>query len=102
MIDLKKIYKEFDNCECGVKHVCSVEDIEVYIGARFDVGKILKKNNFPKDLLVVCDKTTLSVSKDAIESLKDFNLDMLVYDDLRVATMDDVNLVMNRTKEKSS
>jgi glycerol-1-phosphate dehydrogenase [NAD(P)+] len=54
------------------------------------VGEILANNDFPKNLLLVCDKNTLKASRGIEESLSAFSVEYKIYDDLRVATMENV------------
>ena len=51
------------------------------------VGEILKKNNFPENILIVADKDTLNAAKGIEESLKDFSVEYKVYNEIRVADM---------------
>lgn len=39
----------------------------------------------------MCDKNTLNASSGTVESLSGFSVEYKVYDDLRVATMENVN-----------
>ena len=54
------------------------------------VGEILKKNGFPKNILLVADKNTLAAAKGIEESLKDFSVECKIYDEIRVARMEHV------------
>lgn len=89
-MDVIGLIREFENCSCGARHECSLKDVEIGSGLVHKVGEILKKNRFPKNLLLVADKTTLAVSEGILPSLRDFNLTLKIYDDLRVARMEDV------------
>lgn len=75
------------SCECGVTHETSIRDIRVGSGLVHQVGQILKDNGFPKQILLVADKNTLKAADGILESLKDFDLEQHIYDDLRVADM---------------
>lgn len=55
------------------------------------VGDILTKNGFAGRILLGCDKNTLKASSGIVESLSGFFVEYKVYDDLRVATMENVN-----------
>ena len=57
------------------------------------VGEILKKNGFPKNLLLVADKTTLKAATGVEKSLKDFAVTYYIYDTLRVAKMSNVKII---------
>ena len=54
MIDLKKIIKDFSDCDCGLKHELNIKDIRVGSGITKDVGNILKENGFGKKLACKC------------------------------------------------
>ena len=81
------------DCACGKKHETAVKDVRIGSGLVHSVGKILRKNGFSNTLLVVADKNTMKASEGIVESLEGFELEFKIYDDLRVATMDDVNSV---------
>ena len=86
-------FDEYKNCKCGVDHNCNIKDIEIGPDLRYKVGEILDKNNFPKRVLVVCDKNTHDVTLGLMESMKGYYITILLYDNLRVAKMDDVRAV---------
>ena len=93
MIDLVALKKEFENCPCGVKHELNVKDIRVGSKITSKTGEILKENNFPTNILFVADKTTLAVSEGILDALKDFTLTFKIYDNLREATVSEVNVI---------
>ncbi len=78
------------NCDCGLHHKTSIKDIQIASGLVHDVGNILIKNNFPSKLLLVADKNTLKAADGIVESLRDFDVSFKLFDDLRVAKMEDV------------
>ena len=89
-----EIINEFKSgCSCGKKHETAVKDVRIASGLVNHVGEILKENGFSKNLLLVADKNTLKAAEGIVESLKGFSVEYKIYDDLRVATMDDVNSV---------
>ena len=90
MIDFKKLISEYENCPCGQKHECAINDVRIASGLVHEVGNILKENNFPKNILLVADVDTLKAADGILESLKDFNVKLHVYDFLRVATISGV------------
>ena len=101
MSEILDIIKSFEGqCICGVKHTTSIKDIQIGSGLVNKVGKILTKNNFPNNILLVADKNTLNASNGIIESLNGFNVEFKIYDELRVATMKEVEeietLIANR------
>lgn len=88
MKNVTEIIKDFEkNCSCGVKHRTTVQDVQIGSGLVNCVGEILKKNNFPENILIVADKNTLNAAKGIEESLKDFSVEYKVYDEIRVADM---------------
>jgi molecular chaperone GrpE (heat shock protein) len=85
-------------CDCGRVHETAIQDIKIGSGLVHKVGEILANNDFPKNLLLVCDKNTLKASRGIEESLSAFSVEYKIYDDLRVATME--NVVEIEAKEK--
>ena len=92
MNDLMKMINAFKSelCSCGRTHQTTIEDIQIGSGLVNKVGEILRRNNFPENILLVCDKNTLSASKGIEQSLSGFKLTYRIYDNLRVATMAEV------------
>ena len=93
MTDFKKLIASYENCPCGVQHRCQIKDIRVGSGLVRRVGEILKENGFPGKILLVADRNTIQAANGILESLRDFSVEEYIYDELRVATMDDVRLV---------
>ena len=54
-------------CSCGVFHETAVRDIVIESGAVHKVGAVLRRNGFPKKLLLVADKNT--IKEDELKSL---------------------------------
>ncbi len=96
MFDLNQLKKEFDNCECKLKHECNIKDIVVESGAVIKTGEILKRNGFKKKLLLVADYNTLKASEGILESLKDFDLTKKIYENLREATVSEVAVIKEK------
>ena len=92
MTDVMKMINEFKSahCSCGRVHRTTIEDIQIGSGLVNKVGEILHKNDFPENILLVCDKNTLSAAKGIEQSLCDFKLRYRIYDNLRVAAMAEV------------
>lgn len=91
MNSIMEIIKEFENpCSCGMEHHTAVRDVQIGSGLVKKVGEILKKNGFPKNILLVADKNTLAAAKGIEESLKDFSVEYKIYDEIRVARMEHV------------
>ncbi len=93
MIDFKAYMEGYAGCGCGMEHRCAIDSIRIGSGLVRQVGAILQENGFPRRLLLVADRTTLAVSEGILESLSGFEVTTLVYDQLRVATMEDVRRV---------
>ncbi|MBQ1982812.1 MAG: iron-containing alcohol dehydrogenase [Clostridia bacterium] len=74
-------------CDCGMHHETAIEDIQIGSGLVSEVGRILEKNNFPRNILLVADKNTLRAAEGILDSLGGFAVSLKVYDELRVATM---------------
>ncbi len=88
------------DCSCGQYHETAICDIRIGSGLVNEVGEILKQNGFTKKLLLVADKNTLKASEGIEESLKDFDIEYKIYDDIRVATMEHVEELENLIKGK--
>ena len=97
---LETIEKFQKGCNCGRKHETAVKDVQVGSGFVHKVGEILKKNNFPKNLLLVADKNTLKAADGIIESLDGFNIEYKIYDNIRVAEMSHVEELEGLVKGK--
>lgn len=88
MTEILKIIEKFkEDCDCGRKHNTAVRDVRIGSGLVHSVGEILKNNNFPKKLLLVADRNTLKAAEGIAESLKDFEVEYHIYDNIRVAEM---------------
>lgn len=101
MSEILDIIKSFNcECSCGVKHTTSIKDIQIGSGLVNKVGEILKNNSFPNEILLVADKNTLKASEGIIESLGGFNVSFKIYDELRVATMNEVEEIELLIKDR--
>lgn len=88
MSEIMSIIEEFKKpCPCGKAHETSIKDIRIGSGLINEVGKILKKNNFPENLLLVADNNTLEAAKGIEDSLDGFNVTKKLYGNIRVADM---------------
>ena len=88
MSEIMKIIEEFKNvCPCGKIHTTAVKDVRIGSGLVTEVGKILKANRFPENLLLVADRNTLEAADGIEESLDGFNVTKKIYDNIRVADM---------------
>lgn len=93
MTDFRELINSYQNCVCGMEHRCDIKDIRVGSGLVHQVGQILRENGFPEKILLVADRKTLEAADGIVESLEGFQVEKYIYDELRVATMDDVRLV---------
>lgn len=87
-------------CSCGLCHRTAIEDIVIESGAVRRVGEILRKNNFPKNILLVADENTLSAADGILESLTSFKVKLKIYPFIRVAEMHHVEELEELIKEK--
>ena len=92
MQDIMKIVRSFDGVcpACGQRHRTAIEDVRIGSGLVAHVGEILKQNHFSDHLLLVADQNTLHAADGILDALSDFDVQMHVYDDIRVATMEHV------------
>lgn len=88
MSEIMNIINEFRKpCPCGRVHETTVEDIRIGSGIVRKTGEILKENNFSGNLLLVADKNTLAAADGILVALSDFNVELKIYEDIRVADM---------------
>lgn len=100
-MNILEIINDFKKkCPCGRQHETAVKDVLIVSGAVCRVGEILRKNNFCHNILIVADENTIKASEGLAESLDGFNIEYKIYENLRVATMKEVNeiesLIVNR------
>ncbi len=87
-------------CSCGMCHDTAIKDIVIESGAVNKVGDVLKRNGFPKKLLLVADKDTFKAADGIVDSLSDFDIEYKIYDTLRVATMKEVEEIEELIKDR--
>lgn len=93
---ITEIIEDFKKgCDCGRKHETAVQDVCIESGAVKLVGKILAKNGFSKNILLVADKNTLKAAEGIEDSLDGFSIEYKIYDNLRVADMKHVEELQN-------
>lgn len=98
-MDLKLLTEKYADCPCGVRHVLNTRVIKCESGLVRRVGKELKEADFPTRILFLADKNTLKASNGILESLDGFKIvDTVLYDDLRVADMVEVEKLQARIK----
>ena len=99
MFDLEKLKKDFENCDCGLEHTTDLKEVVIGSGIIGEVGNILKRNNFGENLLLVADKNTLEVSDGILTSLKEFRVRLKIYENLREATVAQVEVIKELLSE---
>jgi len=92
-MNIQKTIENLQNCPCGREHKLGEMAVEIGPGLVCHTAEILAANNFPRKLLVVADKNTLSASGGILENLESggFSYDLKLFDDLKVADIRDVN-----------
>lgn len=88
------------DCGCGRKHETAVRDVVIKSGAVNEVGEILEKNGFSKNILLVADKNTLKAADGIADSLNGFDVEYKIYDELRVAEMCHVEELENIVRDR--
>jgi glycerol-1-phosphate dehydrogenase [NAD(P)+] len=89
IMDLEKIRQEFQHCECGFNHELTLKAVEIEPNLVHRVGEILAKHNFPTKILLVADRHTIQASDGILKSLERFDVKRQLYDDLRIAELDE-------------
>lgn len=98
-MDLELLKSKYSNCPCGVTHTLNTKVIKCESGLVKRVGKELKDADFPRNVLFIADQNTLKASEGILESLNGFNVvDTIIYPDLRVADMVEVEKLQTRIK----
>jgi glycerol-1-phosphate dehydrogenase [NAD(P)+] len=84
-MDIRSIIKSLEGCPCGREHTVDIKAVEVGHGMKERCAEILIQNGFPKNILVVADKNTLSASEGIIDILKcgGFSVKLRMYDNFR-------------------
>ena len=101
MSEIMNIIENFKKpCSCGRIHETTVKDIRIGSGLVNNVGNILKENGFSENILLVADINTLKAANGITESLKSFNVEMKIYDFLRVAEMKHVEEIEELIKNR--
>ena len=96
-----KIIEEFKKgCPCGRKHETAIKDVRIASGLVHKVGDILKENSFPCNILLVADENTLEAATGIEDSLKDYEVEYIIYEDLRIATMAHVEEIENLIQDR--
>lgn len=99
MLDLEKLKKEFSDCPCGVRHELNIKEAVIGRGVIKETGEILKRNGFGKKLLFVADKNTLKAADGVVDALKDFEISFKIYENLREASVEQVEVIKGLLKD---
>lgn len=86
-LDLAAIKQEFSDCECGQAHPLTLKCVRAESGLVHHVGHILTAQAFPKRLLLVADNQTIRASTGIRESLADYSVKEIIYDNFRHAEL---------------
>ncbi|NLE13476.1 MAG: sn-glycerol-1-phosphate dehydrogenase [Clostridiales bacterium] len=94
-MNIQAIIDSLRGCPCGQEHTADLRNVEIGSGIIRDTAKILADASFPRKLLVVADKNTLAASDGIIDILQSGGFDCVLrlFDDLRVAEMDEVDRI---------
>ena len=101
MNQILQIIKDFKSpCYCGNTHQTTIKDVVIDYDIVTKVGEILSRNGFSKNLLLVADKNTLRAAEGILDGLKGFTVEQKIYDNLRLATMTEVEEIEDLIKGK--
>lgn len=95
IMDINQICSSLENCPCGIEHKMDLKALYVDSGLLLQCGEILKKHHFPQRILLVSDQNELKAADGIIEILQNsgFCVKTKIYPDLRIAAIEDVELV---------
>ncbi|MDY6368000.1 MAG: sn-glycerol-1-phosphate dehydrogenase [Clostridia bacterium] len=99
MVNVENLKKEFSRCPCGKPHELGIKEIVIGSGITDKTGDILTRNGFSGKLLFIADRNTLKASNGVINALSGFYVRERVYDDLREATVSEVENVKKDLKD---
>ena len=95
-MQLDALLHSLQNCPCGREHTTDLRAVEIGEDVLAQTARILSDNAFPKRLLAVADRNTLSAADGILDVLEigGFDVRQMVYDDLRTAHQRDVENVL--------
>jgi len=97
MSKIMNIINDFKTgCSCGRPHLTDTKDIRIASGLVHRVSEILTENGFSRTILLVADRNTLRAADGITESLRDFTVEYKIYENLRVAEMEQVGEIEAR------
>ena len=94
-MDIRKLVEQLRDCPCGREHTVDIRALEIGSDMTRRTGEILKREGFPKNILLVADDNTLHVSDGILEALdaRGFISKKLIYKDLKYARAEQVSEV---------
>lgn len=94
-MNLTSLLESMQNCPCGRSHRFATKRIEIASGITARVGEMLCESEFPRRLLLVADRNTLSAAEGILPSLAShgFEIKQLIYDNLLYARVEGVREV---------
>jgi len=100
-MNIQKIVAGLRDCPCGRPHALGPMAVEIGPGLLARTAEILLSADFPRRLLIVADQNTLHAANGILEALTagGFAYHLKLYDDLRVADMRDVNVLIELCNE---
>ncbi|MCL2298761.1 MAG: iron-containing alcohol dehydrogenase [Firmicutes bacterium] len=95
-MNIDQLLSPLQNCPCGRAHRLPPMAVEIAPGLLARTAEILAANDFPRALLVAADKNTLGASPGILDILAagGFQCVLKLYDDMRVADMRDVDILV--------
>ena len=96
-MNIQHLVQSLHPCPCGRPHDLPPMAVEIAPGLLMRTADILASNGFPRSLLVVADKNTLRASEGILDVLAagGFQYELKLFDDLRVADMRDVEVLIS-------
>lgn len=84
-MDIGKLLSDLQGCPCGRIHTVDLKAVEIGHGMLEKSAEILKRNGFPKKILVVADENTLRASDGILDILRHegFDVRLKLYRDFR-------------------
>ena len=94
MLNMEELEKRF--AACGREHKISLKNIHSGRGLKKETGRLLHADGFVTDILLVSDKNCLRAVDGISDILKaeGFSVTEQIYEDLRIATMDEVKRII--------
>lgn len=99
-LNIPALVESLKDCPCGRKHEINISRVEIREGLLPETGKIIRETLGGKKLHAVFDENTLAASAGILEVLKEagYEVSETRYENLKKATMDEVEQVMEEGK----